>query len=142
MRLNNHMQSHFFQIIINELLFCIGSQKHSIPSRTKREPRWQHFPPIVSLILYSFVLFEFRTINHNVLYVCVRRSRVNKLRSVVPTTLSVQQQTPIVHTRHVISVCLRWVNPSMCAHLTVPSRFPPFSHGSCPFSHGSVTIPV
>jgi hypothetical protein len=30
----------------------------------------------------------------------------------------------------------------MYADLTVPSRFLPFPHGSCPFSHGSVTVPV
>ena len=30
----------------------------------------------------------------------------------------------------------------MYADLTVPSRFLPFPHGSGPFSHGSVTVPV
>ena len=78
---------------------------------------------------YFFTL-ELRAINHNVLYVSVRRYRVNKSRSVAPTTLF--NNKFLFHTRHIISVCVRWVNPSMCADLTAPSRF----------HHGSITVPA
>ena len=117
------------------------SQKHSVSSRTKSGPGWHDFPIISPFRCCLRFPCELRTCQSQ-LTLCLCAQIGCKQFEICCSHNIVQQEAAIVHTQHVISDCLCCVKLSICADLTVPSRFLPFPHGSCPFSHGSVTVPV
>ena len=89
---------------------------------------------IFQLFLHSDVVYVFHVscvlVNHNLPYVCVRRSGVNNLRSVAPTTLF--NKKLLLFTPNMLSPIAFAV--WSCPYVPI-SRF---HHGSCPF----LTVPA